>query len=209
MISGLTLVLRTEDGQVTAEDVRPAVPTLQTSLLRRLIRLRLSARQLGSGVEDIEIRSARTAPSRKQEELFTVRGRDLQAGARAFAAIRARFGNESVTCAHAGDSHLPERSFQWEPMDKPVLPTARRAPSDTAGLPPVVRRILFSPSQCRQAPETEAVAGPFVVSGSWWGADGEDAPYCREYSYHHSSSGVTWLYVDRLTDLTWVQGTVD
>ena len=66
VISGLTLILRTEDGEITTDDIRPAVPTLQTSLLRRLIHLRLSARQFTSGVEDIEIRSARTRPSRRR-----------------------------------------------------------------------------------------------------------------------------------------------
>ncbi len=74
VISGLTLNLRAEDGEVATDLIRPAAPTLATALLSRLIALRLSARQFSSGVEDIEIRAARTTPSRAQVELFDVTG---------------------------------------------------------------------------------------------------------------------------------------
>src|SRR5208282_4168358 len=118
------LTLRTEEGVLTAEVIRPAAPTLRLPVLRRLVHLRLSALQFSSGVVDIEITSARSRPSRRQEELFGSRGRDLQAGARAFAALRARFGNESVTCAQLSDSHIPEKSFRWVAITKPALPVA-------------------------------------------------------------------------------------
>ncbi len=209
VISGLTLILRTEDGEVTTDLIRPAVPTVRTALFRRLIHLRLSARQFSSGVEDIEIRSARTQPSRAQEELFRVRGRDLRAGARAFAAIRARFGNDSVTCAQLSDSWLPERSFRWVPLQRPMLPAPPSAHKAT-GRPTAVRRILFTPRQARLGSrELGEEGGPFALSGSWWGAGSRDAPFHREYFFHSSASGVLWLYVDRLTGTTWVQGAVD
>ena len=145
VISVLTLVLRTEEGEVTTDVIRPASPTLKTPLLRRLVQLRLSARQLSSGVADIEIQSERTRPSQRQEELFVAKGRDLQAGGRAFAAIRARFGNESVTCARIRDSHLPERSFTWVPLARPVLPAHPEAGSPEH--PTAVRRISFRPER--------------------------------------------------------------
>jgi protein ImuB len=205
VISGLKLVLRTEDGELTTDLVRPASPTLGTALLGRLILLRLSARQFSSGVEDIEIRSARTQPSRSQQELFSVRGRDLHAGARAFAALRARFGNDAVTHAQLRDSYLPERSFRWVPMQRPVLPTAQ-----PAGRPAAVRRIHFVP---RQAPQGQRQPGngrdPFILSGSWWGSKRRDAPFHREYSFPGSAGNVLWTYMDRLTDTLWVQGEVD
>jgi len=209
VISGLTLILRTEDGEVTTDLIRPAVPTLKADLLGRLIRLRLSARQFSSGVEDIEIRSARTRPSCEQEELFRVRGRDLQAGARAIAAIRARFGDDSGTYAQLSDSWLPERSFRWVPLKKLVLPSLS-AGEQASRFPTAVRRILFEPRRAQPAPPRQAGGtGPFVLSGSWWGSQGGDAPFRREYSFRSSAVGMLWLYLDRLTGTAWVQGVVD
>ena len=209
VICRLTLLLRTEDGLATTDTIRPSVPTLRTNLLSRLIHLRLSARQFTAGVESIEIRSARTRPSRGQEELFTTRGRDLQAGARAFAAIRARFGDEAVTCAQLVDSHLPERSFRWAPLQKPVLPAPRQE-TISADLSSAVRRVLFTPRQGRvDTGKPGRGAWPFVVSGSWWGAGETDAPFHRQYHFHASEAGIAWLYVDALTDTSWVQGCVD
>ncbi len=203
VISGLTLVLRTEDGQQTTEEIRPAAPTLRIAVLGRLVQLRLSGRRFTSGVEDIEIRSSRTQPSRVQEELFTERSRDLEPGARAFAAIRARFGNHSVTFARTKDSHLPEGSTTWVPMRRPRCPSASR--KEAVELPAVVRRVFFEPRRAAPPQSYAVMAGPFDLSGSWW----EEAPYQRSYFYCNSPDGLLWLFVDRLTGMTWTQGLVD
>jgi hypothetical protein len=205
VISGLTLILRTEDGEVTTDLIRPAVPTLKTPLLSRLIALRLSARQFSSGVEDIEIRFARTQPSRAQEELFVSRGRDQKAGERAIAAIRARFGDDSVTYAQLSDSWLPERSFRWVPLKEPALPSPPSG-SGAANRPVAVRRIFWTARETRKAGSGGA---RFVLSGSWWGTGSTDAPFHREYFFQRSEGGVHWLFVDRLTDSHWLQGVVD
>ena len=202
VISGLTLILRTEDGAATTDLVRPAVPTLDVPLLGRLIALRLSARQFTSGVEDIEILSERTRPSRAQEELFDGRGRDLQAGARAIAALRARFGDDSVTCAKLGDSWLPEQSWSWVPITGLALPSARAVPAP----PSAIRRILHAP---RQTKKVRSGKGRFVLSGRWWDTGNGDASFHREYSFRASEGGVQWLYVDKLSGTTWIQGMVD
>lgn len=209
VISGLALILRTEDGETTTDLIRPAVPTLETQVFRRLVELRLSGRQFSSGVEDLEIRCARSRPSRVQGELFTLRRRDLDAGARAFAAIRARFGNRAVTCARLSDSHLPERSFTWVPMERPVLP-APPGEAQATDHPAAVRRIFFEARQKRfdRTPSGER-DGPFVVSGSWWGTTGRDMAYLRDYYFTSSSVGTAWRFVDRLDDSSWIQGEVD
>jgi protein ImuB len=241
VISALTLTLRSENGEVTMDVIRPAVPTLRAPLLSRLVQLRLCARQFSSAVESIELRTSRTDPSRRQEELFTVKGRDLDAGARTFAALRARFGNESVSCAQLRDSHLPERSFTWIPLARPSLPAARGGGGALPEAPTAVRRVFFKPkaasesaaqagsaqaesaqaesaqAESAQADSTwqgstlpgSAASGRFLVSGSWWGTNGEDAPFIREYSYRHSHDGLLWLFADRLTGEAWIQGAVD
>jgi len=209
VISGLALILRTEDGEITTDLIRPAVPTLEAQVFRRLVELRLSARQFSSGVEDIEIRSATSRPTRVQGELFTVRRRDLDAGARAFAAIRARFGNGAVTCARLSDSHLPERSFIWVPMERPALP-APPGEVPATDHSTAVRRIFFEPRQKRfdRKPSGER-EGPFVVSGSWWGTPGKDMAYLRDYYFTSSPTGIMWRFVDRLDGSSWIQGEVD
>jgi hypothetical protein len=53
------------------------------------------------------------------------------------------------------------------------------------------------------------MAGPFVASGCWWGVDGKDGPFVRDYSFHDSPAGILWHFVDRLTGTCWVQGSVD
>jgi protein ImuB len=214
VISGVALILRTEDGEITTDLIRPAVPTLKTEVFRRLIELRLSARQLSSsGVQEIEIRSARTRPSRVQGELFTVRRRDLEAGARAFAAIRARFGNTAVSSARLRDSHLPERSFSWEPLERPVLPAPSAQPQGSAASsdhPAAVRRIFFEPKPVRvDSAGFRSMVGPFSVSGSWWGSPGREAAFLRHYYFAASSRGIAWLFVDRLAGSRWIQGEVD
>ncbi len=213
VIAGLTLVLRTEDGDVTTDLVRPAVPTLKIAMLRRLLLLRLSSRTFASGVEDIEIRCAQVPASGAQEELFGVRGRDLQAGAAAFAAIRARFGNDAVTCARLSDSWLPERCFTWVPIQRPALPTPRqdrdRDPDrNCARHVTAIRRIFFEPRPLD--PRAAAVdRDPFLVSGSWWGTASRDAAFAREYSFRRSAGGTLWVYRDTLDGTDWVQGVVD
>jgi len=209
VISGLTLTLRTERGEITRDLIRPAAPTLRLPLLGRLIQLRLSSRRFASGVETIEIRSARSRPSRRQEELFSMKGRDLAAGARAIASLRARFGDDSVTRALILDSYLPEKSFRWEQMKKPALPAP--GPATGAQEPAsAVRRILFAPRQLPGAPEERpAVAGPFLTSGSWWSSGEKDQPYLREYSFQDSDAGILWVCQDRLTGSSWIQGLID
>ena len=212
VIEGIVLRLRTEEGQWTTEVVRPATPTLRVTVLMRLLTLRLCGRQFASAIEEMQLGSVRTAPSGEQGELFACRTRDLPAGARAFAAIRARCGNESVMRFQVSDAHLPDRSFRLVPMDQPALPAAPTLPDGEEGAPgpPVaVRRILYSPSAEGEGrlPEDERTA--LLASGSWWGTGEADAPYRRSYWYHHSPRGTLWRYEDQLTGTCWLQGWVD
>ncbi|HVO39517.1 MAG TPA: DNA polymerase Y family protein [Spirochaetia bacterium] len=209
VISGLTLTLRTESGEVTRDVIRPAAPTLKMPLLGRLIQLRLSSRRFSSGVEAIEILSARTSPSGRQDELFSVKGRDLAAGARAIASLRARFGDDSVSRAVIVHAYLPEKSFRWEQVRKPALP-ARQQEAKAPGSTAAVRRIFFAPRQVPSGSrELPFIAGPFITSGSWWGSAGKEPPYLRHYGFRDSGAGISWVFQDRLTGESWIQGMID
>jgi nucleotidyltransferase/DNA polymerase involved in DNA repair len=206
VISELTLILRTEDGEITTDAIRPAIPTLRVPVLRRLIRLRLSARTFSSGIDHIEVRSARTRPSQAQQELFKTEWRNLEEGAQAIARIRARFGNISVVYALLCNSHLPEKSFLWMPLKQPLLPALREEKAGTVAK--LVRRFLPQPVQARCLSGVVcSIAGPLVVSGLWW--EGKGGFFSRDYYYSSTSSGVLWYFVDRLTNSVWLQGVVD
>ena len=207
VIAGVTLMLHTEDGDDISDLVRPAVPTRSTAVLMRLIRLRLSERRLSSGVDRIHVRCAHTHPSRRQEELFTSPGRDLAAGARAFAAIRARFGEEAVAVALPCSSHLPEGSFRWAAMERPVFPAR---PGLSTAPPAAVRRILFSASPWPAARQVRrGSAHDLLVSVRWWGDPATVAPVQRAYRFQQTREGMAWIYEDRIAGTSWLQGVVD
>jgi hypothetical protein len=106
------------------------------------------------------------------------------------------------------DSHLPECSFIWVPLQRPVL-LARAQEKVPPELPVIVRRILFTPKQSREPEEGAAMTEPFVVSGSWWGTGKTDSPFLRHYYYRTSRERVLWMFLDKLTGTRWIQGAVD
>ena len=110
------------------ESIQPAAPTLVPKTLMELIRLRLEAvRQLPDGVTGIALVARETPAVEKQRELFAVKKRrDLEAGARALARVRAALGGDAVVRAEPRDAHLPEARFAWTPMT--ALPLLRPAP---------------------------------------------------------------------------------
>ncbi|HET6452345.1 MAG TPA: DNA polymerase Y family protein [Spirochaetia bacterium] len=209
VISALTLRLRTEEGEWTTELVRPAAPARNAGVLFRLLSLRLSGLQFVSGIEEVQLGSEWTEPSREQGELFAVPRRDLDAGARAFAAIRARYGNGAVVRVGLQESHLPDRSFRWVQTDRPAIPRPQLLPSGPANgtALPAVRRLLFSPRARDDRPPDTVTT--LLASGSWWGTDSVDAPYRRAYWYQRSREGLLWLYKDERSATAWLHGWVD
>ncbi len=83
---------------------------------------------LRGGIASVALRSSETPVASRQGQLIEESARrDLDAGARAFALLRARFGNDAVARAALRDSHLPERGFALEPFDRPTLPAVSRS----------------------------------------------------------------------------------
>ncbi len=143
-------------------DVRAAEPTLDEAVLLDLVRLRLeaalreeraeaarsfardgaartaSARPVaGSSFREIEVEVEAAAAGPDQLRLFHERTRrDLRAGARAIARLRAELGEDAVLRAVLREGHLPEATYAWERADD------LRAPSPRLVLTrPLVRRM--------------------------------------------------------------------
>jgi len=185
------------------ERVRPVEATLDLRQIAELVRLRLETLSLSAGVEEIAVAVISSAASSEQETLLRVQTRrNLSAGNRALARLRAAFGEASVVAAKLEDGHLPEASFRWEPVIALHLPHA-----SSSRAVPLVRRFYAEPEQIPPAcvNKLRSALGPFIVSGNWW----MDQRY-REYFFAVAKGEkLLWLYYDRMREAWFVQGEVE
>jgi protein ImuB len=195
--------------------VAPAVPTLATAQLLDLLRLRLSAAALPGEVAGFELHLDEGDPTPEQLQLFgTGKHRDLAAGNRALARLRAEFGDDAVVHARPADGHLPQAQFAWQPCarlqasnPRPVLiprlvrrllaqpqPLARQHAGDDGWF---ISRLNFGPVQ--------NMFGPYVMSGGWWRQHVH-----REYYFAHTRRGdVAWVFYDRVRRRWCAQGGIE
>ena len=218
----LTCKLDRRQGTFGPDTLRPAVPSLDVLQLLDLVRLRIETWKLTTGIIEIELEVTGAATSVEQLRVFVEQPRrDLAAGNRALARLRAELGDDAVVRAVLCDGQLPEASFGWQPMTElktprnpqpsaasfePVLPDGASA---SLRRRPLVRRILRKPEQLHapgrhlrddgwlirgvdHGPVTH-VAGPYVVSGGWWVRDVH-----REYQFVMTRRGeLLWMYQDK------------
>lgn len=185
------------------ERVRTAAPTLDMHQITDLVRLRLEAVNLPAGVEDLMVAVIGSPAVPDQEMLFRkLSRRDLLAGARSLARLRAQFGEDAVVRAKLEEGHLPEARFRWEPIFELRQPEASQARKRL-----LVRRFYVTPeplSHTRTA-ELRRAVGPFIFSGDWWMRECH-----REYYFAESSTGkLLWLYFDRGRAAWFMQGEVE
>jgi protein ImuB len=198
------------------ESIQPAAPTLVPKVLLELIRLRLQAvRQLPDGVMEIILVARETPAVEKQRELFAVKNRrDLEAGARALARVKAALGDDAVVRAEPRDAHLPEDRFAWVPLS--ALTEAKPRPVDE---PRLIRRLYTTPVPLppRERHEPDGwllrglaqgpvvkVNGPYMVSGHWW-----KQPTFRDYHFAETKNGEQlWVFYDRAKSRWFLQGEV-
>jgi len=211
------LHLRLELDHAPVEDVRiaPAQPTLDEALLVDLVRLRLESLRLPAAIATARIELEGVRVSAAQLALFQTRARrDLVAGGRALARVRAAFGEAAVTRPVLRAAHLPEARFGWEPIQTVRLPGAIGGGGEP---PPLQRRVLARPVPLPHPPRHEpeawlgrkgAVArmhGPFRTSGGWWVRTVE-----RDYFYAETQRGeLLWVYYDRPRRRWYMHGTVE
>jgi hypothetical protein len=221
-IRELLLTMQEENGSVSEERIRPAHPTTDAALLARLLKLRLEQRSLTDAVTRVALGAERVRAQHDQLALFHhAATRDLEAGAQAFARLRAVLGNDSIQHAVLQDAHFPEQRVRWEPMQAPVLPqpaggegeqeSAREQRRDGSRERDrererwLVRRILAAPEQW--TPRLSESTGPFLYSAPWW--HGEEQ-HDRAYHFVYTERGtILWVYFDYAEQRWMIQGMVE
>jgi len=213
VMTSLLLDLRLDDKSQRNEALRPARPTLDRAQILELLRLRMEATALPAGVTEIVLEVRGASPDVRQGELFRGASRDHDAANRALARLRARFGDGALLRARPRSGHLPEARFTWEPMEAVPPPRPRRV-----RLRPLVRRFFpkpvrllytempggaeprvpeprFADSRAGGTSLVRESAGPYIVSGGWWGSGAE---VHREYRFIRTGEGPwLWIYYDR------------
>ncbi len=190
---GLTLRLQLDGDGQCEECVCLASPTLDPVQILDLIRLRLDAVELPTGVIEIELTASSALALAEQHRLIVERPRrDLEAANRALARIRATFGDKAIGRVRLVDAHLPEASFRWEPLNQGLgvrdQGSGSKLKTEARSL---VRRILAKPVPLRLPPGS-TLHGPYIVSGGWWGRGTH-----REYYFAETRHGeLLWVYHD-------------
>ena len=212
----LELQLTLDRGPGRVEHIRTAAPTRDERQILNLVHLRLEGAALGAGVTELELLLHTVRENQEQLALFAHEvPRDLHAGNRALARLRAEFGKDSVVRARLAEAHLPEAGFHWECLEQLVRPNPR---NNT--LRPLVRRLFAQPQLLPPRPRHEpdgwlllggrggAVTrrdGPYVVSGGWW-----VTLVHREYHFVELQNGeLCWVYYDRRRRRWLLHGCVD
>lgn len=189
-----------------AHRIRPASPTLDAVQLLGLLRLRLEVTPLPCGVAFAALEVEPTPARHEQLSLFTQKPkRDPRAAARAFARLRAAYGDEAVVRARLVEGHLPEARFAWEPLEK-LAPVGAGGGTPAARV--LVRKIHAKPQPLPPRPPHEPdgcllrgldhgpvarFIGPYVISGAWWKTEVQ-----REYYVAEMRRGdLLWVYYDR------------
>jgi protein ImuB len=215
-------------GDKLKEQIRPAVPTLDSGQILDLVRLRLESMQFPAGIIEIALEAEACAATVEQLCLFSEEPkRDLDAANRALARLRAEFGDDAVVNAKLADGHLPEARFTWEPLNHIKLPqnnlnglndlNVLNSPTPKV----LVRRMMAKPMLLPGVPShthedgwlilghkygsVDKLSGPYVFSGGWWNREIQ-----RDYYFAETRRGaIAWVYYDRVRRRWFLQGWIE
>jgi protein ImuB len=233
-LAALSLRLRLDRMGERVETIRPAAPTLDARQILGLIRLRLETVSLPAGVEEILLAATGAGATAEQLRIFARQTRrDAGAAARAFARLRARFGEGTVVRAALRQGHLPEACFEWQPLNALPSESAASRPQPLQSQSPasgprapasgpraLVRRIYEKPLALPPRPRSEPdgwllrglvhgrvsrLVGPYVYAGAWWRRLVQ-----RDYYYAQMDRGeLLWIYYDRVRRRWFLHGRVE
>ncbi len=215
----LHLRLDLDDRSALEESLRPDEPTLDGPRLLGLVRLRLETLTFDAGA--VELTLSADVVRRVHEQLSLVAEkprRDPKSASRAFARLRAEFGDGAVVRAEIRDGHLPTSSFEWRPLE--ALPSKATHAPGTESERGLIRRIyekpMILPPRSRHEPDgwllrglefgpVRDFLGPYILSGGWWKRTVE-----REYYFVKMQQGdVFWIFYDRYRRRWFLEGRVE
>ncbi|HET6611009.1 MAG TPA: hypothetical protein VFG83_03435 [Kofleriaceae bacterium] len=222
-VTELVCTFAQNGGDVRTDRIRPADPTRDDRALLRLVHLRLEAQPLCAAARALDVELLTTAADARQLSLIAKRPRrDPRDQRRAFARLRAEFGNTAVVRAHLSDGHLPEAQFHWDatsPRDARQKHISPKVP-EGEGLRSI-RRIYSRPQPLAGAKTGDHIAagdwlgenlgravqifGPYVVCGGWW-----QKAVDRAYYFVRAERGDwLWIYRDRRRRRWLIHGKVE
>lgn len=213
-LKAVVVTLHLDDGQEQRERIAPNEPTRKAQQILHLIQLRIESIALSAGVSRVTLHAEGVSIVEGQLEMFREARQSFEDAARAFATLRAEFGNDAVVCAELHEGHLPEAQYQWKPMS-----TLRAPKPNSNAAPCLIRRIYTPPIELppreRHEPDgwliagikegpVEEVLGPYYVSGGWWRRE-----IARAYHYVRTRSGRWfWIYRDEVRRRWYLHGEV-
>lgn len=219
----LKLRLELDDRSVRYEPLRPACPTLDGPQLLGLVRLRLETLRLEAGVVAMTISAECIPRGREQLSLLAEKPRrDPMSRKRAFARLRAEFGEGAVVKAQLTEAHLPSARFRWVPFQSRADTKSRRLSTPKTESPPLalIRRFyeqpMALPHRMKHEPDgwmlrglefgpVRDFLGPYVLSGGWW-----RKTVHREYYFVRMQQGdVFWVFYDRIRRRWFLEGRVE
>ena len=216
-LTELTLRLLLDRKGSCGERIRTAEPTVDSAQILGLIRLRLETLRLEAGVVSLNLTVCGTKVDAEQNLLFAQKPRrDLEAGSRAFARLRAEHGDGAVMRARLLEGHLPQASFRWEPMDEVTRPEPRKTSHPRFLVRRIYQRPLLLPHRARQEPDgwllrglehgpVTRFVGPYIFSGGWWSGGVH-----RDYYFVNMHRGeVLWVFYDRKRRRWFLEGRVE
>lgn len=204
-ITALELSWKLERLGERRDRIETASPTLDVVQIVDLLRLRMSGIVLPSRVERIVTTLEHTRVHARQLAIdHGKKPRDLEAGARAIARLRATFGPDAVTRARLRAAYLPEAAFCFEPTRELRRPQLHAQPPHEL---PLVRRVYQTPLILPPLPSHEpeawlgshgavsAMFGPHRIAGGWWSPRGARE---RDYYFVETQMGaLLWIFYDR------------
>ena len=219
----LKLKLDLDDRTIRHEHLRPASPTLDGPQLLGLVRLRLETLKLEAGVVEMSLSAECMRRHREQLSLLAEKPRrDPASRERAFARLRAEFGEGVVVRAQIMDAHLPAAQFRWVPFQTRTrpgrstpLPQSRES-SSLRLIRRLYRQPLALPHRMKHEPDgwmlrglefgpVRDFLGPYVLSGGWWIKTVQ-----REYYFVRMQQGdVFWVFYDRVRRRWFLEGRVE
>ncbi len=183
--------------------LKTSEPTLNELTLVDLLRLRLDSMKLRDGVTEIAIQLIPGPLPDPQQGLYqhiTKSEHDLRAANRALARVRAEFGANQILIAKCEDSHLPEESYQWKPLDS----LREHAPQPQTYVS-IIRRAFDYPMPIATPRRAllQHVFGPYPISGFWWR---KTMIHRDDYFVENQVGSVEWIFYDHVSRQWYARG---